>query len=135
MVNSVFPAPDRSNLHPGPKAPGKTDADIGYAVGQLADGRPFRAEMWAEDGVSVLAFFLSTRGIEYLSRDDLISLLESNGLVEFLSEDKRFLGVAKFKDPSGNEMFSLNVVIGDEDELYADSSVKLSRYTNNDRQP
>lgn len=124
----MFPAPDRSDFQPKHAADRADHVDIGYAVGELADGRPFRAELWAQDGVTVLTFFMSTQGIQHSSKQDLYCLLESNNLVEFLDSDNRSLGVGVLADASGNEMFSLNVVIGDEDGLFANSSVLLHKY-------
>jgi hypothetical protein len=123
-----YPAPDRSDQTPDlTKSTEDGVLDIGWFTGALGDGRPFRAECWAQDGITVLTFFLSTVGLESLERAQLIELLQREGLVVWQGET-RFLGVAKILDASQHELWSLNVVIGDENELYAESPFSLQRY-------
>lgn len=58
-----FPAPDRARQ---PVRSTKDDdgiIDIGWCDGVLSDGRAFRAEMWAQNQVSMLTIFFSTVGI------------------------------------------------------------------------
>ena len=39
------------------------------------------------------------------------------------------MSASKIKDASGNKMWSVNVVIGDEEETYAEDAFPLSSYT------
>ena len=58
-----YPCADRSSFIPNDrKSPANPALDIGWSEGTLRDGRPWRAECWAEDGVTSLTFFLSTTG-------------------------------------------------------------------------
>jgi hypothetical protein len=128
-VTSAYPSPDRSGYKPGQSRDVK---DIGWGEGVLVDGRPYRAECWAEGGVTVLTFFFSTRTLEDADKEALTSLLVQSGVVSFVGED-RFGGCATMVDGSGNEMWSVNVVIGDEDRLYARSAVELQPYDGGNR--
>jgi len=50
--------------------------------------------------------------------------LEREGLLRFVS-DKRYASGRLASDVAGNPMWEVNIVIGDEDELYAESDVPL----------
>ncbi len=74
----------------------------------------------------MLTYFFSSRGLETYSDDQFASLLESEGLVRFL-DTRRYVSAMPVKDAAGNDMWSVNVVVGDEDETYISDSTKLSR--------
>ncbi len=139
-----FPSHDR--------APNKTKTDelpfvdIGWNIGVLSNGTPFRVECWAEDNITMLTFFIPVAGAKGadptpfekpLEDEDLISLLcqgsqniyferllEEEGLISFLSE-KRHVSARPFKDYAGVDVWSVNVIVGDEDTLYTDDRVPL----------
>jgi hypothetical protein len=52
-----FPIPDRSKQPVRAEKDEDGVVDIGWCDGVLSDGRPFRAEMWAQDQVSCLTIF------------------------------------------------------------------------------
>ena len=55
-----YPRPDRSGYHPNfHKTPENECLDLGWADGQFSDGRPFRMEVWAMDGMTGLTYFFS----------------------------------------------------------------------------
>ena len=83
----------------------------------MSDGRPYRVEAWAESQVMMLTYFFSTRGLEDASDSTLTQLLVDEGLVEFLS-DKRYVSALKTTDAAGSEMWSVNLVVGDDDLEY-----------------
>lgn len=114
----MYPKPDRSDQTPHPaKTPDDESIDLGFCEGVLSDGRPYRAEVWAESQITMLTFFFSSIGLEHASDEVLTQLLVDEGLVEFLS-DHRYVSGLKMRDAAGCEMWSVNVVVGDEDELY-----------------
>ena len=124
----MYPKPDRSDHNPNFVKSAENEAlDIGWNEGFLSDGRPYRAECWAEDQVTMLTFFFSTNGMENYSDAMFIELLGKEELVEFLSEET-YVSAMPVTDASGNDMWSVNVVIGSEDELLARDSVKLRAY-------
>ncbi|HET7230548.1 MAG TPA: hypothetical protein VFJ16_11135 [Longimicrobium sp.] len=101
--------------------------DIGWGEGVLGDGRPWRAELWAEDGITMLTFFFSTLGIEAYQADDLVALLTREGLLG-LERPGQGVGVMRLTDPSGNQFWSVNVVVGTGDEVQVGKSVPVQRY-------
>src|SRR5688572_70832 len=107
----MFPKPDRSNYKPNfHKTPDKDSLDIGWNEGVLSDGRPYRAEAWCQDQTNFLTYFFSTSGMEQFMRNQLIELLEREGLVRFVSQ-QRYVGAGILTDASGNEIFSLTVTL------------------------
>ncbi len=85
----MYHAPDRSSATRNfSKTKDDDDLDIGWADGVFSDGRPYRAESWAADQITLLTFFFSTSQIETYTNAQFIKLLEDEGLIEFLSEYK-----------------------------------------------
>lgn len=119
-----YPAPDRSDCPPGSDAGVK---EVGWAEGTFSDERPWRAEMWAEDQVCVLTFSFSTKGLEGASKDDLANLLEREGVIGFTTP-QRYASCTKFFDPSDNEMWSVNVVVGDDEDTFIEGGPIIRRY-------
>jgi hypothetical protein len=123
-----YPAPYRSGHRPNfVKTPENDILDLCWAEGVLSDGRPFRAECWCQDQVTMLTFFVSTTGLEAASQEELADLLVREGLVQFAS-GQRYVDSSKWLDDAGNEMWSINVVVGDEDSTFVSNSVSLYPY-------
>ncbi len=80
----THPKPDRSDQRPNfRKTEDHPAIDIGWNEGVLSDGRPYRAECWAEEQVTSLAVFFSAAGIKDLTNADALALLEREGLVTY----------------------------------------------------
>lgn len=123
-----YPEPDRSNHKPNlDLTPGKEYVDIGWSGGVLSDGRPFRVEYWCWEEVSILTYFMSTKGIENVTDNYFRELLSDEGLLSFSSE-KPTLRAKKMKDASGNEMWSINVAVGNQEELFVKETLFIKRY-------
>ena len=129
MKKIKYPKIDRSDFIP------EWHRDAGYGEGTLKDGRPYRAECWFEVNLTCLTCFLPTVGIENYSAEDFKKLVVSEGLISF--DDENFLSsgysgdnveAKKVTDASGNEMWSITVIIGDDDGTYADNLFKMKRY-------
>lgn len=124
----AYPKPDRSSHRPNFAKTVENDTiDIGWAEGTLSDGRPYRVECWAQDQVTCVQCYFSSDGLEELDRSGLQQFLEREGLVRFLS-DHRYADGRWVSDASGNSMWEVNVVVGDEDELYAEADIPLKPY-------
>lgn len=124
----LYPRPDRSAFTPNFRKSDENPAvDIGWAEGTLKDGRPYRAECWAEDGLTSLTFFLSTIGLEALTDADFAALLEGEGLLRFTGEG-RYVAACPLTDSSGNDMWSVNVVVGDDETTFVVDQVQLRNY-------
>lgn len=100
--------------------------DIGWDEGILDDGRPYRAECWTEDGVTVLTFFFSREDLEEADRDELVRYLEQMRILKFLEpEAKRWVGASPVEDDDGIPIWSVNVVVGDETGTFVDDHTTL----------
>jgi hypothetical protein len=124
----MYPKPDRSNIIPNfVKTPENDALDLGWAEGVLSDGRPFRAECWAQDQITMLTLFFSVMDLENHTDQMFKDMLVKENLIEFVG-DKAILQATTIKDIVGNDMWSVNIVIGTEDGLYARDSVGLKSY-------
>lgn len=101
--------------------------DVGWYEGTFSDGRPFRTECWCQDQVTMITFFFSTIDLENASQGEIAGLLVSENLVRFNS-DKRYLAARRFVDPSGNEMWSINIVVGDGETVFLEDRVLFKAY-------
>jgi hypothetical protein len=127
-MDPVYPKPDRSNVPRNfSKTPENEVIDVGWQEGVLEDGRPFHGEYWAQDQVGVMTFFFSTLGIENATKEEMEALVEREGLLQF-KPGKRYVQVEKYIDAAGSEMFSVNIVVGDDEETYIESGKPLTRY-------
>lgn len=125
---SSYPKIDRSNFTPNhTKDPESDEIDIGWDEGLLRDGRLYRLEYWAVSGISMLTYFISTKEIENYSNEELKDLLVKNDLIEFI-DPERGIEAQKIIDPNNNEFWSLNIAIGDEDNLYARDKSNIKKY-------
>ena len=149
-IQPKFPIPDRSKRPILFTKDRDGVIDIGWCDGVLSDGRAFRAEMWAQDQVSMLTVFFSTIGLEaldveamkrFVEQEGLASYLEAKGaepmkrfieqekLVSFRSNCPSYCSAAVFIDDGGNQVWSVNIVVGDEDQTYIDNSVPIFPYS------
>lgn len=113
---STYPKVDRSKID----FSDSDEINIGYAEGILSDGRPYRMECWAVDQITNLTIFISSIGINHYSSANVLDFLEAEGLYWKLSST--FYGSARlFTDENGNEFWSANLVVGDEEGTYIDS--------------
>ncbi len=127
--NKMYPKPDRSNQTQNFVKNDENDAiDLGWGEGLLTDGRPYHAECWAQFQVTMVTFFFSSKGIEDFTDVMLKELLSEEGLRQFLSEDLLYIQAVTITDASGNELWSVNVVIGTDDGLVAKDSVEFKNY-------
>ncbi|MBT3576426.1 MAG: hypothetical protein HOI47_24510 [Candidatus Scalindua sp.] len=125
----MYPKPDRSNQTPNFIKSAENEAlDLAWNEGNLSDGRSYRIECWAEDQITMLTFFFSTSGIEKYTESMLKELLVEEKLVQFVKKDATVSGF-HYIDASGNKMWSVNVCIGTEDELFANGLLNLHTYT------
>jgi hypothetical protein len=124
-----FPIPDRTRRPIQSTKDEDGVIDVGWCDGVLADGRAFRAEMWAQDQVSMLTVFFSTAGLEDLAPEAIKSLVEQEGLVSFKTTGPSYCAAAPFIDDGGHRVWSVNIVVGDEDQTYIADSVPIFPYS------
>jgi hypothetical protein len=128
MHPDIYPKPDRSKLVPNFVKTAENDVlDIGWAEGELSDGRPYRAEYWAQDQIGMVTFFFSVNGMEAHTDPMFQDLLVKEGLVEF-PQAKVHLSARPLLDWSGNRMWSVNVVLDAEDGVFARARFPFNRF-------
>ena len=127
METIKYPVPDRSKFIPLKEKDESGTMDIGWNEGVTTDGRPYRAEMWTFEGVSMVTIFLSSIGMQNFSKEDFVEYLETEGLIKYFGE-KKFLRCELVKDDAGKAMWSLNITIGDDEETFADTGFAIKPY-------
>ena len=129
VMQPKFPVPDRSKQPMRAAKDHDGILDVGWCEGVLSDGRTFRGEMWAQDQVSVLTLFFSAIDLEQMQAEDMRHLVEREGLVLFRKTGASYCAAAILIDDSGNRLWSVNIVVGDEERLYLDKSVSVFPYS------
>ena len=124
-----FPIPDRTREPIRSTKDEDGVLDIGWCEGILSDGRAFRGEMWAQEQVSSLTFFFSTIGLENLEQDAMKHFVEKEGLVTFKKSDPNYCEAVLFQDNGGNQVWSVNIVVGDDDETFINGSITFFPYS------
>ena len=62
----LYRLPTRANPElPPAEAPDADDHSIGWAKGEISDGRPYWAECWAQDGITMITIYLSSEGLKF----------------------------------------------------------------------
>lgn len=102
--------------------------NIGWNEGTLKDGTSYRLECWTTEGITMLTFFVPRDGLEEATGDELRDLLVDNGLLSFRT-DRPYVSAGRWTNDEGREMWSINVILGDQEEMFADSPVPLQRYS------
>ena len=83
----------------------------------------------------MLTYFVSVIGMEDASVVDLVKLLTDAHLFRLRDPDYPRTSVMKFEDDNGNVFFSINVMVGIEDETYIEGGIiypfrPLNEYNN-----
>jgi len=106
------------------------DVNISFHEGVFSDGRPFLAELWAAEGVTMVTVFMSSVGFKADEiaemtadckqfEDEVLSYLEEEGVVYY---SKKSFTMGIFYDKSNHKLLSCNITVGVEDELYSEVS-------------
>jgi hypothetical protein len=127
-----FPLPNRTSSRPSfVRTAEDPHLDLGWDEGIFTDGRPYRAEVWAEDGATYLTFFFAAEGLESFNTASLRSYLEKEQMVKFLREDAVFIGANRIMDDASVEVWSVTVVVGDEDGTFIEDGTHLKPHLRN----
>ena len=123
----LFPKPDRSTFRPKLTLTDEiNELDIGWAEGEFNDGRPYRAELWSWRHLLIVTLIFSTIDLDNFSEQELADLLEKDFLLEFKRSQKVY--PSKIRDSSGNEMWSVNVLVPHGAETLATLSPRFNPY-------
>jgi hypothetical protein len=113
ITTPAYPAPDRSNYILNVTATGNHPTiDRRWGTGTFKDGRPFCVDVWSEADVWMFEFQFSIIGIETLTTESLVRLLEQDGLITIGRHDHRFAS-AMVRDARGNDMHIVGSVTAD----------------------
>lgn len=128
MYDDKYITPTRIDYMPSPLEPDEDGVrDIGYAVGKLSDGRPYRVECWCMDDLVMATIMLDTKGLEAWDRANMMLLSEFEDLVTYVEERPR-LQAAKTTDDAGNEVWAINVMLRKDSKVYAELCMNLKPY-------
>ena len=94
--------------------------NIGWNAGEIGGNRPFFLECWATCGITMLTYFVSASGMENAETSDLIRKLEDAKLLKIRDPKRPRTTVMDFEDGKGNQFYSINITVGDEDGTYID---------------
>ena len=88
--------------------------NLGWDAGILRDNRPYFAEAWRFAEVTMMTWFISTKGIEQW-KDEMLFMMElfRAGLITQFDPRNFRARIEKITDDHGNEFFSVNVTMGD----------------------
>lgn len=128
MYDDKFITPTRIDYEASPLEPGEDGVrDIGYAVGVLSDGRPYRVECWCMEDLVMATIMFSRKGLETWDRANMILLSEFESLVKFVEKTPR-LQAAKTTDDADNEVWAINVMLRKDNHIYAELCMDLKAY-------
>jgi hypothetical protein len=117
--------PTRANPESSPETLGTDENTIGWEKGKISDGCPYWAECWAQDGITMLTIYHCSDGLKFGDDHSLQDFLEKEGLISF--RDKCLITPCWFLGYHGN-FWSINIIVGDEDEVYCDSQISIFPY-------
>ena len=107
---NYLPMTDRTEEMPGRNEYG--EVNIGWYAGLLEEKRPFFAECWSVDGMTMLTITVSAKGIEEKTAEEMDRWFQDAGYYRYRKDDHYLPTVGRFTRPDGNEFFNLNVAVG-----------------------
>lgn len=128
MQSIKFPIPNRSEYIPSPYEPDADGVlDVGYYKGSITGGRPYVLECWQMDELIVATVFFSDEGLDAYEREDLVLLLELEGIIKFVGSQHLFQ-CTQTSDDAGMPMWAVNITLQNAKGKYAEVLPKLRRY-------
>jgi len=92
------------------------EVNIGWWAGLLDEKRPFFAECWAVDGITMLTIAVSTEGIEDITVEDLDKMFQDAEYYKQREPGQNLPHVDTFISKEGHKLYSINLTVGVEDE-------------------
>lgn len=128
MTLKEYSTPRRIDYTPSPLEPDDNGVqDVGYRIGKLSDGRPYRLECWRMDDIIMVTIMFDDLALSAYTRKDMLLLVEAEQLLEF-NGTKYSLQAAMTEDDAGNKVWALNVMLSDHRGTYAKVVGELQRY-------
>jgi hypothetical protein len=97
-----------------PKTTDLGDINLGWDCGAIGR-RPYFLECWSGNHVTMITIFISSIGIEHYSAEDVEKMLIDAALYS-KKEGYRQAQVLPLTDSNDNAFFSVNIIVGVEDE-------------------
>ena len=83
-MTTRFTKVDRSNYTPNLRKTAESDQlDIGWDEGFFTDGRFYRAETWAQDGLTCVSVFMPSAEIENMSNRQFVDLFQREAFIKW----------------------------------------------------
>ena len=99
--------------------------NLGYAEGELSDGRPYRMESFYSYGIETLTIFISIEGLEEKSMNDIKKMIVKEGLVDIMRDN---VLIDETTDEDENEFLAINIPLVDHDEEMNKCLIKLKDF-------
>ena len=77
----------------------------------------------------MITVFFSIIGLEHLGGEAITPFVEQEGLVSFRNTGSTYCTASIWLDDGGNQLWSVNIVVGDEDQTYIDNSIPIFPYS------
>ena len=91
------------------------EVNIGWNAGLLEENRPYFAECWAVDHITSLTIYVSTKGIEEMTAEEMDRRFQDIGYYSYRDKDHKKPFLDKF-NWHGNEFFTFNITVGVDEE-------------------
>ena len=94
------------------------EVNIGWNAGLLEENRPFFVECWTVDHITMLTIYVSAKGIENKTPDELDRWFQDIAYYSYrdTGEDYGPPEVRTFTNPQKDEFFSINIGVGVDEE-------------------
>lgn len=119
-----LPLVDRAELIFPKRAPGNGEYNVGWNCGLIGHDRPWFAEYWATDSITMLTVFVPALGLEDAAPEAVDGLCERYGVYRKVSSGRRAT-VMPFTDGRGNAFWSVNLIVGDDVRELVDDTAKV----------
>ena len=86
--------------------------------GITKSGWNYTCEFWTVDQVSSFTYYFDRNIVVDLEKENLVNFLVNEELVDFFG-DQKFVAASEIVDQKGQLVVSVNIVVGDDEELFA----------------
>lgn len=104
---------------------GEDERTIYVGEGITKSGWNYACEFWTVDQVSSFTYYFDRNIVNDLEKENLVKFLGDEELVDFYG-DKKYVAASEIVDQKGQLIISVNVVVGDDEELYSNPKALVS---------
>lgn len=99
--------------------------NIGFSEGILSDSRPYRLEVWESYNIKNVTIFISIKGFEESSEEEIKNYLVKEGIIEIKEDD---IYITEVEDSNEEIFLSVNMPIQDHDRELNKYLVKIKPF-------